>query len=199
MAGRSSQRPPPSRQASPSAIVPSNTLSHRSASNSYAHAAPGRCRTCGASSRLFDSRPASLIGVEGTGEGALGLGFEPRLVATEDDRQCNDHEYAHREGGPAHGPSQAVDVVAEQVAAQAVDRGPEDAAKGVGDQEAVPRHAVRAGQEGGQGTQHCHEAAEEDDLPAVARKEIVPQFELALVQADEIAIAAQQAIAAFPA
>src|SRR5919202_6997294 len=106
MAGRSSQRPPPSRRASPSEIVPDNTISECAQ-----QLRP--CSACAASSRLFDPRPASLIVVEGTGEGALGLGFEPRLIATEDDRQCNDHEYAHREGGPAHGPRQAVDVVAE--------------------------------------------------------------------------------------
>src|SRR5690349_23561013 len=86
--------------------------------------------------------------------------------------------------------------IAEQIAAGAVERGPENAARRIEQQKAAPAHTVGAGQEGGPRAQDGDKAPEEHDLAAVTRKEILAELQAPSVQVDDVAEAAQQAIAA---
>ncbi len=53
-----------------------------------------------------------------------------------------------------------------------------------------------SGQERGPHAQHRHKASEEDDCASAPAKEVETQFQLALVETDEVTVAAQQAVAA---
>src|SRR5689334_25269024 len=86
--------------------------------------------------------------------------------------------------------------IAQQVACGAIERGPEDAARRVEKQETAPAHTVGAGQEGGPRAQDGDKAPEEHDLAAVTQKEILAELQAPSVQVDDVAEAAQQAIAA---
>ncbi len=84
----------------------------------------------------------------------------------------------------------------EVVEANSDDGRPEDAAGGVEDEEAAPVHLHRAGQEGGLGAKDRDEAAEEDDLAAVAIEQVAADLQPVLIDADVVAVAAQQPVAA---
>ena len=59
---------------------------------------------------------------------------------------------------------------------------------------APPIHAVHPGQKGGEHAQDGNETAEEHHLAAMAKKQVLPEFDLACAQADVAAVAQQQPI-----
>ena len=65
------------------------------------------------------------------------------------------------------GPRIMLERAAEQVAAYAKDRRPDDSARRVEEKKLLPIVAIDAGEERREGAQHRDEAAEKDDLPAV--------------------------------
>ena len=86
-------------------------------------------------------------------EGPFRLVCQALFVAPHNDDPRKDEEYRQREGNRANRSGHPVDIVAEQVAPHAVERGPDDASGRIEEQEAWPAHAVGSGQKGGPGTQ----------------------------------------------
>src|SRR5712692_8087708 len=89
-----------------------------------------------------------------------------------------------------------MNVIAEEVASQAIERRPHDSSQGVEEQKARPAHAIRPCQERGPGPQHGDKAPKEDHLAAVLHEEVLSQFQLAFIQANKATVATQQTIAA---
>ena len=78
---------------------------------------------------------------------------------------------------------------AEQVAACAKDRRPDDPARRIEEKELLPIVAIDARQEGRESAQHRDEAAEKDDLSAVPEEEILADFEPLLIKSNIMPIA----------
>ena len=82
-------------------------------------------------------------------------------------------------------------VIPEKVSSQAIESGPNDPAKRIKKEKAALSHPIGPRQKGGPGTQYRDKATKEDDLAAMLTEEILPHFELAFIQANDVARAAQ--------
>src|SRR3954452_46716 len=82
------------------------------------------------------------------------------------------------------------------VAEQAEDRGPDDPAGCVRDEEAAPLHLPHTGEKGGVGAEQRHEASEEDDPGAVAVEDVARDLEVALPHATFVPVLEEQPVAA---
>src|SRR5690348_3694135 len=109
---------------------------------------------------------------ERTREDGLRHRLEPRLVAAERDPRDNDDHGTDRERGNSDRAREPMHGLAEKETREAVDHRPDHAADGIEEEKAAPRHPVGAGEQRRQSPQHRDEAAEEDDLPAMAEEEI---------------------------
>src|ERR1700674_454547 len=90
---------------------------------------------------------------------------------------------------------QSARLLAQIISSETVHAGPQDAARRVEQQEARPGHAIGPGEQGGKHAEQRDKAAEEHDLAAVTPKQILADLDLALGQADVVAVAEQDRIA----
>ena len=84
-------------------------------------------------------------------------------------------------------------------AAEAEYRRPDDSARRVVEKKLLPVVPVHAGEKGGERAQNGDKPAEKDDLAAVFQKEVLPELEPPLVQADIVAIPVKRAESRTPA
>src|ERR1700733_4668800 len=108
-------------------------------------------------------RRLSLRRPKRPGKGPLGLVLQ-RLLVRADEAGGDD------KGGDPDGPCVMLKGAAEQIAARAKDRGPDDTARSIVEKKLFPIVAVNSREERRKGPQHRNEAAEKDDLPAVLKK-----------------------------
>src|SRR5712692_2815745 len=128
--------------------------------------------------------------VERAGQGPPRLRFQLPLVAAHEDEEREEAECRQCERDKANRPGEPLQVIPQEVASQAVARGPDDASQSIEEQEAFPLHAIGSRQECRPHAQHRHEAPEEDDFAAMPAEVIEAQLELALIQADEVRVSA---------
>ena len=107
------------------------------------------------------------------GQGRLGPRLQLGSVVPQVEESNGQQDDSDRAQGNRRGLSQFRCLFAEIPTAKSVHRGPDDAAGRIEDEEAPPGHAVHAGEERGQGAQDRDEASEEDDLAAVAQKQVL--------------------------
>ncbi len=93
---------------------------------------------------------------------------------------------------------QSARFLAEIIRSETVHAGPQDAARRVEQQEGKPGHAIGPGEQGGKRAEQRDEATEEHDLAAMTPKQILPDLDLALGQADVVTVAQQERIADLP-
>lgn len=108
--------------------------------------------------------------------------------------QCRHYE-SHHPYRAAH----ALETVAKGISRQAVSRSPDNASGRIEEQESSPVHAIDAGEKGCECAQHGHEPAEEHDLAAMSRKEVLPELDVALVDSCQMATAEQKRVPESPA
>jgi hypothetical protein len=128
--------------------------------------------------------------VQWAGQGPFRFVLQALFVAAHNEDTRNDEEHSQHEEHDAERPDQAVNGVPEEVPSQAVERSPHEVSGGIEEQETRPGHAVGAGQEGGPGPQHCHEAPEEDHFPAVLQEQVLAQFQATFLEMDIAPVAA---------
>ena len=162
------------------------------ASHGWLGAAGSRARQ---GARLLQTGPSRSLDAQRAGQGPFRLVLQALFVAAHDNDPHQDEEHRKHEEHDADRPNQPMNVVTEQVAPQPIERGPDDASGGIEKQEARPAHAVGAGQKGGPGPQHCHEAPEEDHFASMLQEQILAQFQATFIQADVAPVAVQQAVA----
>src|SRR6266568_3254377 len=95
--------------------------------------------------------------------------------------------------------TRAFQGLSEKVRTQAKNGRPDDTAGRIEEQESVPLHEVNAGEEGGHGTQHGHEPAEEDNFAAVPGEQELAEPDAARIDSDEAAVPLQQRVTEPPA
>jgi hypothetical protein len=83
----------------------------------------------------------------------------------------------------------------EQVGAEAQDRRPQDAARGVGEKKATPGHPVGSGEKCRQDTCDRNEAAEEDNLAAVAQEEVLAKLDPPVRKANVTTVSQKEPVA----
>jgi len=83
---------------------------------------------------------------------------------------------------------------AEEVAADAEHRSPNNSTTGIGDQERAPGHAVYSGEERRQHAQQRDEAAEEYDLGPVLQEQVLPELDAGFKHADALTVSQQQGV-----
>ena len=92
-----------------------------------------------------------------------------------------------------HRACEPLDFAPKRVSGEAEERCPDQRAKDVGEHELPERHPVGAGQHARDAAQHRHEAADENDLAALAQEQIFPELDAAF---GEVARSARIAAAA---
>jgi hypothetical protein len=116
----------------------------------------------------------------------------PLMVSKKEDAgddEANRREHQQQADGPGH----AFHLRTEQVGASAEQCRPTNSAEGVHDQEMRPAHAVYTREKSGVGPEKGDEPAEEDNLPAVAQKQILAHLEPRLIESDVSAVSDDQA------
>jgi hypothetical protein len=128
--------------------------------------------------------------------GKRALGFGGKLLLVPSDKNPSGHESQDNEEAQRNSDrrSEAGDLLAEQIGAEAIDRNPGDGSGHVRHHEARPRHSVGPGQDAGDAAQHRNEAGEEHDPAAVAQEQVLPDFDARLVEAQITAVAQQQPV-----
>ena len=114
--------------------------------------------------RLSPRRP------ERAWKSSLGLVLQRLLVRADEAGGEDRADHGDDQGGDPDGPCVMLKGAAEQVAARAKDRGPDNSARGIVEEELFPIVAIDAGEERREGAQHRNEAAEKDDLAAVLKE-----------------------------
>ena len=157
--------------------------------------APRRLPGEGTRLPLASGRLAVII--QGTRQGSLGLLFQAVLIAMQEEEKSDAEESRQHGSTDPDGSRQPMDVVSQQVAAQSHQASPHDAPKRIEEQKTGPAHLIGPCQEGCPRSQDGDKASEEDHFAAMLEEEILAQLELALIQANIAAIAAQEMVPAF--
>src|SRR5437660_3505876 len=90
-----------------------------------------------------------------------------------------------------------MNVITQEVASQAIKRGPRNSPQGVEEQKGCPTHPVGSSQERRPDAQNRDIASEEDDLAAVLHEEVLSKFQFTLVKVQSRAVPAQELITPF--
>src|ERR1700722_10543629 len=115
-------------------------------------------------------RRLSLRRPERAWKSSLGLVLQSLLVRADEAGGEDRTNHGDDKRGDSDGPCVMLKGAAEQVAARAKDRGPDDSARSIVEKKLFPIVAIDAGEERRKGAQHGNEAAEKDDLPAVLKE-----------------------------
>src|SRR5260221_2572623 len=137
-----------------------------------------------------------LIRIKRAGQSSLGLLLQAVFIAAHEDQEGEEGKDSQHDRYDPHWPGQSMHVVTQKIAARSIERGPQHASQGIEEQKAFPPHPVGPGQERGPHAEESDEAPEKDHLAAVPHEEIEPQFQLALIEAKEATVAAQQTVPA---
>src|SRR6266516_3915165 len=152
----------------------------------------------GGCGRSAVDRLRSVRVLERTGQCAFRRRGQLRLTAAQQDRPAEDDDEHHHRQTDLQWSLQSARFLAEIIRSETVHAGPQDAARGVEQQEGKPRHAIGPGEQGGNRAEQRDEATEEHDLAAMTPKQILPDLDLALGQADVVTVAQQERIADLP-
>ena len=123
---------------------------------------------------------------------SLRLFLERLLVGADEARGDDRADHGDDEHGEPDGPRVMLERAAEQIAASAEDRRPDDPARRVEEKERLPIVAIDAGEKRRKSPQHRDEAAEKHDLAAVLEEEILPDLEPPLVQANVVSVSVDE-------
>src|SRR5258708_15479453 len=118
-------------------------------------------------------------------------------MAAHVDQERDDGECSQHDGDDSDWPCQPMNVITQEVAPQAIKRGPRNSPQGIEEQKGCPTHPVGSSQERCPDAQYRDKASEEDDLAAVLHEEVLPQFQFALAKVKSRPIPTQEAISPF--
>src|SRR5258705_13992110 len=133
--------------------------------------------------------------MQGTWQRSLGLYDESGFVPAQPPERAGASRGRERKSEEGHPAVQSMETFPEGIGRHPVYASPEHASRCIEKKEPSPGHAVGAGQDGRERAQQGNEPAEEHDLAAVLREQVLPDFDAPGIQSCEMAVAQQDGVA----